>query len=182
MGISLVAGRAANTVEDLFETLSSEKCWSYLNTKLLERIITNHCSESVDAHKVEYLEKLQHFRKTTTARLFAKVNQESNLLANFYEVVFEMEKDWDNATLEDVESLNREFQEQGFLRDHMLRFSQSPNTSSSLVGTFPCSCPLSNTILHIPPSFYLEHGIRRVLVKGVCVIDVKVMDIMDSYV
>ena len=44
----------------------------------------------------------------------------------------------------------------------------------------PSQLPVSTTILRIPPSFYLEHGIRRVLVKGVCVVDVKVTDGMGS--
>ena len=184
--IDLVAGhrhdiRQANTVDDLFEVLSAGKCWDFLNIGLLKRIIDDHCSESlgIQDQKREYLEKLQQFRKTTKARQFAKVCNVSTPSPKFTEVVFEMGKDWNNATLEDIENLNQKFQGQGFLDDR-LRFKHSKNSSISLVWALPRSCPISTTILRIPPSLYLEHGIRRVLVKGVCVIDVKVTDGMGS--
>ena len=184
--IDLVAGhrqeiREADTVDDLFAVLSVGKCWDFLNTGLLKRIIDDHCSESlrIQHQRSEYLEELQQFRKATTARQFAKVCNVSTPSPKFSEVIFEMGKDWDNATLEDVENLNQTLQGQGFLND-LLRFKRTKNSSLSLVWAFPRSCPISTTILRIPPSFYLEHGIRRVLVKGVCVVDVKVTDGMGS--
>ena len=91
-----------------------------------------------------------------------------------------MGKNWDSATLEDVENLKQEIRGEGYLSDHLFNFKRSKNSSLSLVWAFPRSCPVSTTILRIPPSFYLEHGIRRVLVKGVCVVDVKVTDGMGS--
>ena len=182
----LVAGlrheiREADTVDDLFDILSTEKCWDFLNPGLLKRIINDHCSESQDIQdqKREYLEKLQQFRKATLARQFAKVCKVSTPSPKFSEVVFGMGKDWDSATLEDVKNLKQKLQGQGFL-DDLLRFKRTKNSSLSLVWAFPRSCPISTTILRIPPSFYLEHGIRRVLVKGVCVVDVKVTDGMGS--
>jgi len=184
--VDLVAGyrseiREADTVDDLFEILSAGKCWDFLNPGLLKRIINRHCTESlgIQHQKRKYLEKLQQFRKATTVRQFAKVCKMSTPSPGFSEVVFEMGKDWDNATLEDVENLKQELQGQGFLND-LFNFKQTKSSSISLVWAFPRSCPVSTTILHIPPSFYLEHGIRRVLVKGVCVVDVKVTDGMGS--
>ena len=185
--IELVAGyrseiRDADTVDDLFEILSAGKCWDFLNPGLATRIIIGLCAESVDIQdqKEEYLKELQQFRKKTKARQFAKVCNVSILSPKFSEIIFEMGKDWDNATLEDVENLKQEIRGQNYLGDHMFNFKRSKNSSLSLVWAFPRSCPISTTILRIPPSFYLEHGIRRVLVKGVCVVDVKVMDEMSN--
>ena len=185
--INLVAGhqheiREADTVDDLFVVLSAGKCWDFLNPGLLKRIIDDHCSEllGIQHQKNEYLEKLQQFWKATRARQFAKICKVSTLSSKFSEVVFEMGKDWDNATLEDVENLKQKIRGEGYLSDHMFNFKRSKNSSLSLVWTFPRSCPISTTILRISPSFYLEHSIRRVLVKGVCVVDVKVTDDMGS--
>ena len=181
--VDLVAGhqheiREADTVDDLFEILSAGKCWDCLNPWLLKRIVDDHCNESVEiqCQKAEYLDVLQQFRKRTKARQFAKVCRVSTLNPKFSEVVFEMGIDWDNATLEDVENLKQKIHGQGYLSGYVFNFKRSKNSSLSLVWAFPRSCPISTTILHIPPSFYLEHGIRRVLVKGVCVVDVKVRD------
>ena len=181
-GYDLVAGhqheiREAGVVDGLFDILSHGKCWDFLNPGLLKRIIDDHCSESqiIQHHKNEYYENLRQFRKATTARQFAKVYNMSTKSPKFSEVVFEMGKDWDNATLKDVENLNQKLHGQGFLND-LLRFKRSESSPLSLVWAFPRSCPISTTILRIPPSFYLEHGIRKVLVKGVCVVDVKVKD------
>ena len=167
----------ANTVEHLFEVLSSAEYWSFLNPGLLMRIIDDHCSESqgIQHRKREYLEKLQEFRKAITARQFANVCNVSTLSPKSFEVIFEMDSGWD-GTLEDVENLKQTVCEQEFLHGHMFNFKGFKNSSLSLVWAFPCSCPISTTILRIPPSFYLEHGIRRVLVKGDCVADLKVRD------
>ena len=185
--IDLVAGhrheiREADTVDDLFESLSAGKCWDFMNPGLLKRITDDHCTESVDIQhqKDKYLEQLQQFRKRTNARQFAKVCNVSTLSHKFSEVIFEMGIDWDSATLEDVENLKQEIRGQGCLGDHIFNLKQCKNSTLSLVWAFPCSCPVSTTILRIPPSFYLEHGIRRVLVKGVCVVDVKVTDCMSN--
>ena len=184
--IDLVAGhrheiREADMVDDLFDILSAGKCWDFLNPGLLKRIIDDHCSESqgIQHQKNAYMEELQQFRKATKAREFAKIFPVPTQSPKFSEVVFEMDEDWD-GTLEDVEKLKQEVRGQEFLRDHMLNFKRSKSSSLSLVWAFPRSCPISTTILRIPPSFYLEHGIRRVLVKGVCVVDVKVTDGMGS--
>jgi len=165
-------------VDDLFEILSAGKCWDILNPGLLKRIIKGHCTESVDIQhqKEEYLEQLQQFRKKTKTWQFAKVCSVSTLSPKFSEIVFEMGIDWDNATLEDVENLKQKIRGQEYLSGLVLSFKRSKNSSLSLVWAFPRSYPVSTTILRIPPSFYLEHGIRRVLVKGVCVVDMKVMD------
>ena len=170
----------ANTMDDLFVVLSAGKCWDFLNPGLLKRIVDDHCTELVDVQKSKYLEELQQFRKATKAREFAKVCNVSTLSPKFSEVVFEMGVDWDNATLEDVENLKQKIHGERYLNDHMFNFKQSKNSSLSLVWAFPRSFPISTTILRIPPSFYLEHGIRRVLVKGVCVVDVKVTDGMGN--
>ena len=185
--IDLVAGhrheiREADTVGDLFDVLSAGKCWDFMNPGLLKRIIDGHCTESLDIQhqKEEYVEQLQQFRKRTNARQFAKVCNVSTPSPKFSEIVFEMGIDWDNATLEDVENLKQEIRGQGYLSDHIFNLKQCKNSTLSLVWAFPRSCPVSTTILRIPPSFYLEHGIRRVLVKGVCEVDVKVTDCMSN--
>lgn len=165
----------ANTVDDLFDVLSLAECWSFLNTGLLERIIDDHCmkSQGIQHQKKEYLKKLQTFRKETRAKQFAKVCNASNQNLNFSEVVFKMKEGW-NGTLEDVENVRRKVLGQEFLHGHVFNFKRPKNSSLSLVWAFPRSCPIETTILRIPPSFYLEHGIRSVLIEGVFEVDLKV--------
>ena len=74
----------ADTVDNIFDILSAGKCWDFLNPGLLKRIIDDHCNESVDIRKLKYLEKLQHFRKATKAREFAKVCNVSTLRSATY--------------------------------------------------------------------------------------------------
>ena len=114
-------------MDDLFVVLSGGKCWDFLNPGLLKRIIDDHCSESqsVQHQKNEYLEELQQFRKATTARQFAKVCNVSTLSPKFSEVVFEMGKDWNNATLEDVENLKQKINGEEYLKDHMFNFNRA---------------------------------------------------------
>ena len=152
--VDLVAGhqheiREADTVDDLFEILSAGKCWDCLNPGLLKRIVDDHCNESVEiqCQKAEYLDVLQQFRKRTKARQFAKVCRVSTLNPKFSEVVFEMGIDWDNATLEDVESLKQKIHGQGYLSEYVFNFKRSKNSSLSLVWAFPRSCRSSADIM-----------------------------------
>ena len=97
--------READTVDNLFDNLSAKRCWDFMNPGLLKNIIHYHCAESVDIQhqKEEYLEQLQQFRKRTEARQFAKICCVSTLSPKFSQVLFKMGKDWDSASLEDVE-------------------------------------------------------------------------------
>ena len=127
----LVAGhrheiREADTVADLFDILSAGKCWDFLNPGLLMRIIDDHSeSQGIQDQRREYLKELQQFQKATTVRQFAKVCNVSTLSRKFSEVVFEMGKDWDNATLEDVENVKQEIRGEGYLSGHMFNFRRS---------------------------------------------------------
>ena len=115
--------KETETVYDVFDILSANKCWDFLNPGLLNRIIEDHCceSEGIQCRKKEYLEKLQDFQKTTKVKRFATVCHVPNY--KFYEVVHKTQMDrnvdWDDATLEDVENWKQEKQGYTFFHNHM---------------------------------------------------------------
>ena len=166
--------KEVETVDEMFEIFSAEQCWSALNSGLLERIINKHCSESVEVQKRKkcFLKEQQAFRRNTTLRQFAKISNDVTVGSAFSEIVFEMRDGWD-GTLEDAEMIRHRLNREDFAAGQLI-FKRSRNSTLSLVWAFPRSCPVSTTVLRIPPAFYLENDIRRVLVKGVCIIDVKV--------
>ena len=166
--------KEVETVDEMFEIFSTEQCWSALNSGVLERIINDHCSESIEVQRLkkDFLKEQQAFRRNTKLRQFAKISNDVTVGSAFSEIVFEMKDGWD-GTLEDAEMIRHRLIREDFAAEHMI-FKRSRNSTLSLVWAFPRSCPVSTTVLRIPPAFYLENDIQRVLVKGVCIIDVKV--------
>ena len=166
--------KKAETVDDIFEIFSAEQCWSALNSGVLERIINDHCSESVEVQKLkkDFLKEQQAFRRNTKLRQFAKISNDVTVGSAFSEIVMEMEEGWD-GTLAEAEMIKCRMIRDNFAAEQLI-FIRSRSSTLSLVWAFPRSCPVSTTVLRIPPAFYLENNIRRVLVKGVCIIDVKV--------
>ena len=98
--------KEVETVDEIFELFSAEQCWSALNSGLLERIINDHCSESVEVQKrkKDFLKEQQAFRRNTKLRQFAKISNDITVGSAFSEIVFEMEDGWD-GTLEDAEMI-----------------------------------------------------------------------------
>ena len=115
--------KETETVYDVFEILSANKCWDFLNPGLLNRIIEDHCCESqqIQDCRKEYMEKLQDFQKKTKVKRFAMVCHVPAY--KFYEVVhktqMDRKMDWDNATLEDMENWKQVMQGHTFFHNHM---------------------------------------------------------------
>ena len=170
------------TVDEMFKILSTKKYWSALKSGLLERIIKDHCSKSVEVQKLknDFLKEQQAFRQKTTLLQFAKISNDATVGSEYSEIIFEMKDGWD-GTLEDAEKIRCTLMiSDDFAAEYSMSFKRLRN---SLVWAFPRSCQVNTTVLRIPPAFYRDNHVRRVLVKGVCIIDMKVLAIkMHQYI
>ena len=111
-----------------------------------------------------------HPWQVMTLPQFAEISNDGSA---FSEIIFEMKDGWD-GTLEDAEKIGRKLIRDDFAAEYTMSFKRLRN---SLVWAVPRSCPINMTVLHIPPAFYRDNHVRRVLVKGVCTIDMKVLAI-----
>ena len=160
------------TFDDLWIRLSNY-C-NFLNFDLLEHVISKFGSEDLK-HKMEcYKCELQSFRKATRLRDFIDcwpVQGERPPETDLREFVATMKHDWENCTLEDLETLKGVITHKFFVPEFAIKLKKI--MEGSIVITWLVPAPLVKALQEAVQStssdFFLEHKIETITIdREVC--------------
>ena len=157
------------TFDDLWIRLSSY-C-NFLNFDLLEHVISKFGSEDLK-HKMKcYKCELQSFRKATRLCDFIDcwpVQGETPPETDLREFVAKMKHDWENCTLEDLETLKGVITRKFFVPEFAIKLKKI--VEGSIVITWLVPAPLVNALQEAVETsssdFFLEHKIETITIDG----------------
>ena len=110
------------TFDDLWTKLAFY--WNFLNFDLLEHVINKFRIENLKQKMESYKDELQSFRKATRLCVFVNcwpLNGEMPPETEFQEFVTKIKLDWENCTLEDIETKKRVFIRRFLLPEYALQ-------------------------------------------------------------
>ena len=110
------------TFDDLWMKLAFY--WNFLNFDLLEHVINKFRIEDLKQKMESYKDELQSFRKATRLCVFVNcwpLNGEMPPETEFREFVTKIDLDWENCTLEDIETKRRIFIRKFLLPEYALQ-------------------------------------------------------------
>ena len=160
------------TFDDLWIRLSNY-C-NFLNFDLLEHVISKFGSEDLK-HKMEcYKCELQSFRKATRLRDFIDcwpVQGETPPETDLREFVAKMKHDWENCTLEDLETLKGVITRKFFVPEFAIKLKQIMEGSIIITWLIPAPLvtALQEAVKTTSSDFFLEHKIETITIdRKVC--------------
>ena len=155
------------SIESLLMLCSCKKIWNVLNPGLLQKVVNQCGSNTVQEEMKRFMDELRQLRKGTRLKEFAAVVGMPSASVDGSIVTYKMSKEWEERTLEDVEILKRQH-----ARNEIFHFVGIVKSSIILVWKIPCSH--KEIFRQTPHSFFEEHEIKRVMLDGVTLFDSEV--------
>ena len=161
----------SESMEEIFGVLNLY--WDFLNYTLLEHIVANFGNNDTKAAMANYISGLVAFRKATNLSDFishwpctGKVPPDMSRLVTKIEK--QMEKDWSNCTLEDVEQFRRTLTQKLLLPSFAVLLRDAEQGCISLTWLIPSSIVklLSKDIHNTMLDWFKEHHIERLAIDG----------------
>ena len=159
----------ASSISELFLILSETPHWNFLNPSLLSHLVEEFGDGPTKQQKNKYLEELRGFRMRTKVKDFigkwTGASQSDN-----QELVLELEEEvWKKRTLEQLEQFRL-----GLSRTRSLEDSALPFKVPSINAVFSLPRSIDDHNLHLEDlrEFFLAHQVLRVLLNGVCILQV----------
>ena len=156
------------TFDDLWMKLTFY--WNFLNFDLLE-IVINEFSKNLK-HKMEsYKDDLQSFRKATRLCVFVScwpLNGEIPPETEFREFVTKIKLDWENCTLEDIETKKRVFIRKFLLPEYALQPGEIKKGCIAITWLVPAPFvnALQEAVETTSSHFFIEHKIETITIDG----------------
>ena len=157
------------TFDDLWTKLAFY--WNFLNFDLLEHVINKFRIENLK-HKMEsYKDELQSFRKATRLCVFVNcwpLNGEMPPETEFREFVTKIKLDWENCTLEDIETKKRVFIRKFLLPEYALQPGEIKKGCIAITWLVPkqfINC-LQEAVETTSSDFFMEHKIETITIDG----------------
>jgi len=161
----------ASSIKELFLILSETPYWNFLNPSLLSHLVEEFGDGPTKQQKNKYLEELRGFRMRTKVKDFmGKWTGTSQ--SDTQELVLELEEVvWRKRTLEQLEQFRL-----GLSRKRSLEDSALPFKVPSINAVFSLPKSIAGHVLHLEVlrEFFLAHQVLRVLLDGVCILDLRV--------
>ena len=157
------------TFNNLWARLSSY--WNFLNFDLLEHVINKFGSEDLKQKMKSYKHELQSFRKATRLCDFIScwpVQGETPPETELREFLAKMKHDWDNCTLEDLESLKGVITRKFFLPKFALRLREIKEGCITIIWLIPAPFVkgLNEAIESTSSQFFVEHKVEAIVIDG----------------
>ena len=162
----------AMTFDDLWAKLNNY--WNFLNFDLLEHIVNIFGSEDLKQKMESYKHDLQSFRKTTRVCDFIScwpVRGQTPPKKELRKFVAKMKHDWDNCTLEDLETLRGVITRKFFIPGFAFRLRKIKKGCIAITWLVPAPLvkTLQETIKTTSSDFFLEHKIETVTIdRNIC--------------
>ena len=145
--------------------------WNFLNFDLLECIVDKYEIEDLQCRMKSYVHDLKSFRKATRLCDFIEcwpVQGETPPVVDLQEFVIKMNYDWDNCTLEDLETLKGVITRKFFLPEFALQLKKM--VEGSIVITWLIPTPfvmaLQEAVESTSSEFFMEQKIATITIAG----------------
>ena len=162
----------AMTFDDLWAKLSNY--WNFLNFDLLKHIVDIYGSEELKQKMKSYEHHLQSFRKATKVCDFIScwpVQGEAPPRTELREFVAKMKHDWDDCTLEDLETLMGVITRKFFFPRFSFWLQKIKRGCIAITWLIPAPSvePLQEVIKTTSSHFFMEHKIDSITIdRKVC--------------
>ena len=157
------------TFDDLWMKLAFY--WNFLNFDLLEHVINKFRIEDLKQKMKSYKDELQSFRKATRLCVFVNcwpLNGEMPPETEFREFVTKIKLDWENCTLEDIETKRRVFIRKFLLPEYALQLGEIKKGCIAITWLVPATFvnALQKDIKGTTSEFFSEERIVSIIIDG----------------
>ena len=157
------------TLTDLWARLGNY--WDFLNFDLLEHIINKFGSENLKKEMKSYKHDLQSFRKATRLCDFIDcwpVRGQTPPETELREFVTKVGRQWENCTLEDLETLKGVITHKFFLPEFTLQLRKIMEGSITITWLIPVPFvkTLQEDVQHTSSEFFIEQNIEAIIIDG----------------
>ena len=162
----------ATTFDDLWAKLNNY--WNFLNFDLLEHIVSIFGSEDLKQKMESYKHDLQSFRKSTRLCDFIScwpVRGQTPPKRELRKFVAKMKHDWDNCTLEDLETLKGVITRKFFFPKFAFRLRKIKRGCIAITWLIPVPFvkDLQEAVETTSSDFFMEHRIETITIdRKVC--------------
>jgi len=163
----------AQSISGLFFVLSGSPSWNFLNPKLLSHLVDKFGDGKTKQLRDKYLEELTGFRKRTKVHDFI-VKWTGQPQFDTKELVMELKEGWRECNLEQLEHFRVQFLRKRWLEEYVSPVIRIEESCVDAVFSLPKSIDGHNLHLEDLCNFFLEYQVRRVLLNGVCILDLQV--------
>ena len=145
--------------------------WNFLNFNLLECIVDKYKIEELQREMKSYVHDLKSFRKATRLCDFIEcwpVQGETPPVVDLQEFVIKMNYDWDNCTLEDLETLRGVITRKFFLPEFALQLKKMMEGSIIITWLIPTPfvMALQEAVESTSSEFFMEQKIATITIAG----------------
>ena len=166
----------ASSISELFFILSGSPFWNFYNPYLLSHLVDRFGNRQTKQQKDKYLEELRGFRMRTKVDDFmGKWTSASQ--PDSQELVLELQEEvWRKRKLEQLEPFQHTLSHKRSREESGLPLPLKCIRVSSINAVFslPRSIDAHNLHLEDLREFFLSHQVLRVLLDGVCILDLRV--------
>ena len=157
------------TFDDLWVKLAFY--WNFLNFDLLEHVINKFRIEDLKQKMESYKDELQSFRKATRLCVFVNcwpLNGEMPPETEFREFVTKIDLDWENCTLEDIETKKRVFIRKFLLPEYALQPGEIKKGCIAITWLVPATFvnALQKDIKGTSSEFFKKERIITITIDG----------------
>ena len=157
------------TFDDLWMKLAFY--WNFLNFDLLEHVINKFRIEDLKQKMKSNKDELQSFRKATRLCVFVNcwpLNGEMPPETKFREFVTKIKLDWENCTLEDIETKRRVFIRKFLLPEYALQLGEIKKGCIAITWLVPATFvnALQKDIKGTTSEFFSEERIVSIIIDG----------------
>ena len=145
--------------------------WNFLNFDLLEHVVDKYKIEDLQCRMKSYVHDLKSFRKATRLCDFIEcwpVQGETPPVVDLQEFVIKMNYDWNNCTLEDLETLKGVITRKFFLPEFALQLKEIKEGSIVITWLIPTPfvMALQEAVESTSSEFFMEQKIATITIAG----------------
>ena len=164
----------ASSIDELFFILSPH--WDFLNPSLLAHLAHKFGDDQVKKSVDTYLAELKEFRMRTKINDFIDKWTGTDL-PDTQDFVMELEDNWGEQSLEQLEKLRIKFSRKRCFEDFVMPLKKIKVSSVDAVFSLPKSVECHTFDLESYREFFQEHQVLRILLRGVCILNLQLQQV-----
>jgi len=164
----------ATSIDVLFVILSQH--WNFLNPNLLAHLVQRFGDRETKDSVDKYLGDLRKFRMRTKIGDFID-KWSGTPLPGTKEIVMELEDNWGEQSLQQLEELRIKVSRKRCLEDYVMPLKRIKASSVDAVFSLPESVDVHSLELESLQEFFQEYQVLRILLNGVCILNLQVQQV-----